>query len=292
MRTAILVAGCLLVFSSSAFAEDTHDQSGFASQMDERTEVVEFADTQAVGGLDERSAARSNADDNTDNALIVAYQQRALKRRGTRQIVAPTVVLPLSTPVIVVALPFLGLSNSNSCERNKSICRSYTVSDFSAIRDDSLKGLALSAIATEFVGAGLLYGIGARNRQLSRLDVSSAELRQARGQMLEQYGRRTQWAGAGMLIGGAITAGVSSIVYAANIGDCEVWDCKTVPEATRAVIASAFIGGITGSMMLGVGSATRKRGERAHSEDQTLTLSFAPWFDHRGGSGATMAMTW
>lgn len=269
MRTAFLIASLILGTSSVASAQSAPVQRELSPELD---------------GTDAATASEPSD-------ARVEQMQRELQRRGRRQMLATPGVLAAGTPLLVLG-PIYGPSSTTTCERNKSTCSTYTVSDLSSIGDDAVEALGFSAATSALAGTGMLFAIGARNRQLSRLDLSADELRQARGRMLEQYGRRTQWAGAGVFIAGALAASVGGILYATNIGDCELYDCKTVPGATRTIVSSAFIAGVTGTMMLGVGTATRKRGERAQEEDLRLSLSFAPWFDHRGGSGATLAMTW
>lgn len=281
-KNAFLLSTLLCMFSASAAAQDCDSSAVEASSEPKSSAYLQA--NQEGGYLAQTSGQTARAGQWVDHG----YAQD-LRRRGRRQMLATPGVLAaggaLMFPLILTGFP------EGKCERNKAICSSYSVGDFSSIGDDIGTGAAFASASTALAGTAMLFAIGARNQQLGRSGLDNASLRVQRSVMLERYGRRTQWAAVGVFSASAIAALASGIAYAKNIDRCELGDCAVVPAATKTVISSAFIGTLTGAMMIGVGTATRNRGARGIDENSTFSLQFTPYFARQGGGGS-MTLLW
>lgn len=306
MRKTLAAALLFSCITPVAFAQEARGPSPVAEgvTVDDSREIPVEASVEAAPSTADGASERPAHDVTIDPLVSLgrvgedalgedarrAALQRTLQKKSRRQLSGTAGTLFTSA---ALSLPIGLVASREGCELNKSICSSYSAGNFGSVGDDFALAAPLTALTTSVVGTGMLFAIGGNNRRLSQMDADFETLQQARAQMLVRYGRRTQWAGAGVAIGGATAAAVGGVLYAATASNCEVGDCATTPGATKAVVVGSLVGVVTGGMMLGVGTRTRKRGQDALLDDESpFALSFSPWIDPRGGSGGTMVMTW
>lgn len=275
MREALLAAGILLGLSSTAFAEDA---------------LTDEAAPDVVSAYEEPFIPVDVSDTHAAERLALHHAQRELRLKGRGQI-GPAPILLITSSVFLVPL-LVAEFPEGRCESNKYVCGPLSPGDYSSVGDDFAAAFSFAGVSSGVVGTALLTTIGVRNRQLARGDFQSVEeLEAARGRMLVQYGTRTRWAGAGLMIGGATAALTGGVLSLAYLGDCEVGDCRVVPGAIKTLFIGVGMSAVTGGMMMAVGKRTIREGQELLTEP-AVAISVAPWFDPRGGGGATMAMSW
>ena len=274
---------CLAVVVFSPFAWAQRDASaGYLNGEGERT-AAQTTDMNSENG----PVHAINV--NEEQALTLLDLQRSLRRRGIRQNVSVVGVLAggaaLSVPMFVAGFP------EGNCEANKRVCGTLHVGDFSSIADDFAAGVSFAGISAAVAGSAMLISAGVHNLRLAADDYRSIEeFHEARARMLTRFGRRTKTAGAAVMIAGAAAAITGGILYAVNVDDCELRDCAVVPGATKAIVVGAFVGAITGGMMMGVGARAQRRAERLQPTPD-LQLALSPWFSRHAGGGA-MTLVW
>lgn len=291
MRIASLIASILLGAAATASAQGAYDPEITQEPIEEspHAEPVYSEPAYLEPAFAEPDANAFDSESTAQTLLALSDAQHALRAKARRQI-GTTPVLLVVGAASLLPIAFSGFPEGG-CESNKRQCSSVSAGDYSSVGDDFAAAVSFAGASAALSGTAMLLTIGARNRQLGRGDFQSPqELQEARGRMLLQYGQRTRWAGAGLMIAGATAALTGGVLSLAYLGKCEVGDCRVVPGSIKTLFVSVGITAVTGGMMMAVGARTMRHGN-AFLDEPRIALSVSPWFDQRGG-GATLAMTW